>query len=81
MRTLTLAETKVWCILFRDTKANGTARTGQTDLARRAGIDVRSVRRAVRNLESKGLLKVVRLGRLNGGPSVYKVRPVSRLPS
>ena len=36
---LTGAETKVWLILFRDSKAaTGTARTGQTDIARRAGL-------------------------------------------
>jgi hypothetical protein len=35
---LTGAEAKVWLILFRDTKAaTGTARTGQTDIARRPG--------------------------------------------
>src|SRR5207245_359025 len=34
---LTGAEAKVWLILFRDAKAaTGTARTGQTDIARRA---------------------------------------------
>ena len=38
---LTGAEVKVWLILFRDTKAaTGTARTGQADIARRAGLSV-----------------------------------------
>ena len=36
---LTGAEVKVWLILFRDTKRTGTARTGQADIGRRAGID------------------------------------------
>jgi hypothetical protein len=36
MAGLTGAEVKVWLILYRDTKATGLARTGQTDLARRA---------------------------------------------
>lgn len=73
---LTGAEVKVWLILFRDTKAaTGTARTGQADLARRAGIDVRTVRRAQDTLEAKGLLTVVRRGKLNAGPSVYRVHP------
>lgn len=71
---LTGAEVKVWIILFRDTKAaTGVARTGQTDLARRAGVDPRSVRRALSSLEAKGLIAVVRRGRLATGPSTYRV--------
>lgn len=72
---LTGAETKVWLILFRDTKATGTARTGQTDIARRAGINARSARRALISLQAKGMVHVVRRGRLNSGPSVYRVHP------
>lgn len=72
---LTGAEAKVWLILFRDTKDTGTARTGQTDIARRAGLNVRSVRRALDSLEGKGMVRVVHRGRLNGGPSVYRVHP------
>ena len=73
---LTGAETKVWLILFRDTKAaTGTARTGQTDIARRAGLSPRGVRKALDKLQAKGLVKLVRRGRLNKGPSVYRVHP------
>lgn len=73
---LTGAETKVWLILFRDTKAaTGTARTGQADIARRAGLKPRMVRYAITSLEVKGMLHVVRRGRLNAGPSVYRVHP------
>lgn len=73
---LTGAETKVWLILFRDMKAaTGTARTGQADLARRAGLKPRTVRRALAALEAKGMVHVVRRGRLNAGPSVYRVFP------
>jgi DNA-binding transcriptional ArsR family regulator len=73
---LTAAEAKVWLILFRDTRAaTGTARTGQADLARRAGLDPRTVRRALSSLEARGLVTVVRRGRLNAGPSVYRVHP------
>ena len=74
---LTPAESLVWLVLFRDTKGTGTARTGQADIARRAGIDVRTVRRAVAALEAKGMLTTVRRGRLNAGPSVYRVRPTA----
>jgi len=70
------AEVKVWLILFRDTKAaTGTARTGQADIARRAGLEPRTVRRALAGLEAKGRVTVVRRGRLNAGPSVYRVHP------
>lgn len=73
---LTGAESLVWLVLFRDTKAaTGTARAGQSDIARRAGLDVRTVRRAVASLESKGMLQTVRRGRLNAGPSTYRVHP------
>lgn len=71
---LTGAEVKVWLILFRDTKAaTGTARTGQVDIARRAGIGQRTVRRALVKLEALGMLRTVRRGRLNVGPSTYRV--------
>jgi len=73
---LTGAEVKVWLILFRDAKAaTGTARTGQTDIARRAGLEPRTVRRALASLEAKGMVRVVHRGRLNAGPSVYRVHP------
>jgi CRP-like cAMP-binding protein len=72
---LTGAETKVWLILFRDVH-NGVARTGQADIARRAGLTVRGVQKAIQKLEAKGLLEVVRRGRLNQGPSCYRLRAV-----
>ena len=74
LATLTGAEAKAWLILFRDTKAaTGTARTGQSDFARRAGLSPRAVKGAIRSLKTKGLLVVVRMGRLNAGPSIYRV--------
>lgn len=72
---LTGAEAKVWLILFRDTKGTGTARTGQADIARRAGLEPRTIRRALAALDAKGMIRVVRRGRLNAGPSVYRVHP------
>jgi len=72
---LTGSEVKVWLILFRDTKAYGTARAGQADIARRAGTDARAVRSVLVRLEAKGFVHVVRRGRLNGGPSIYRVHP------
>jgi len=77
MADLTGAEVKVWLILFRDTKAaTGTARTGQTDIARRAGLSRRAVKMAVQRLQAKGLLTLRHRGRLNVGPSVYRVQAV-----
>jgi hypothetical protein len=74
LRELTRAEVAVWLVLYRDTKPDGTARTGQTDLARRAGCDPRTVRRALAALESRGLIEVPTKGRLGAGPSRYRVR-------
>jgi hypothetical protein len=77
MASLTGAETKIWLTLFRDTKtATGTARTGQADLARRAGLSVRSVKLALRTLVARGLVRRVCRGRLNVGPSTYTIHPV-----
>lgn len=80
MGKLTRAEIAVWLVLYRDTKPDGTARTGQTDLARRAGCDVRTVRRALIRLETRGLIEVIRRGRLGAGPSRYRVRGTGRDP-
>jgi hypothetical protein len=44
---LTRNEIAVWLVLYRDTKPDGTARTSQADLARRAGTSDRSIRRAL----------------------------------
>jgi CRP-like cAMP-binding protein len=72
---LTGAETKVWLILFRDVH-NGVARTGQADIARRAGLTVRGVQKAIQKLEAKGLIEIAYRGRLNQGPSCYRLRAV-----
>jgi hypothetical protein len=73
---LTGAEAKVWLILFRDAKAaTGTARTGQADIARRAGLSRRGVQVALDKLTAKGLVALVRRGRLNAGPSTYRIHP------
>lgn len=71
---LTPAEVRVWLVVFRDLKPEGIARAGQADIARRAGLCVRSVGGAIRRLIDRGLVQVVRRGRLNGGPSIYRVR-------
>jgi hypothetical protein len=72
---LTPAAALVWLVLFRDTKADGIARTGQADIARRAGLSVRGVKLALKTLKAKEMIQVVRRGQLNTGPSAYRVRP------
>ena len=71
---LTRAEIAVWLILYRDTR-DGTARTGLTDLARRAGCNRSTVFRRLRRLEALGLVRVVHRGGLGKGLSIYRVLP------
>lgn len=63
---------KVWLVLWRDTR-NGTARAGLGDIARRAGVNARSARRAVQTLTAAGVLRLVRRGGIGRGPNVYTV--------
>ena len=76
LRELEGTSAKVWLILWRDTKPNGSAATSQQDLARRAGVSVRTIYTALKNLESAGLLTVVRRGSIDRGSSVYRVWPI-----
>ncbi len=75
LSTLCRGDIAVWLILYRDTR-DGTARTAQSDLARRSGLSVRGVRKALLRLEKQGLLKVVYRGGLNRGMSRYRVLPL-----
>lgn len=77
LASLTPAAVAVWLILWRDTKSNGLARTGQADLARRAGVTERAVRNALKELCVAKLLKVIKVGRVGTGPSTYLVRGVN----
>jgi hypothetical protein len=72
LRGRSRSELAVWFVLYRDT-CDGTARTGMADIARRAGCHRGSVVRAVQSLQARGLVRVVRRGRKNGGTSVYVV--------
>src|SRR5262245_43624528 len=74
MGELSRSEIAVWFILFRDAR-KGIAQTGQTDMARRAGCNRRTVGRALRRLIRRGLLKIIRPGGLNRGPARYRVIP------
>ena len=75
MADLTRAEIAVWLVLYRDTRPDGTARTSLDDLARRGGMDRQTASRAVGRLERRNMLRVIRRGGLNLGPSVYRVFP------
>jgi hypothetical protein len=66
----------VWLVLFRDTRPDGLARTSQTDIARRIGMSVSTVKRAIQQLENLGLLTVKYRGGLGGRLSVYLVNPL-----
>jgi hypothetical protein len=74
-RALTPTESLAWVILWRDSR-DGLARTSQSYLADRAGINQRTARRAIDKLCEVGLLPRVRRGGVGRGPSVYRVRPV-----
>jgi hypothetical protein len=67
-------ELAVWLVLYRDSR-DGIARTGQTDIAKRAGASRRTVVRTLSKLESRGLIQIVRRGGLNRGVSAYRVLP------
>lgn len=77
MRDLKGPLTAVWLVLYRDTR-NGVARVAQSDIASRTGVSERTVRRAITQLRSRGLLVVVRRGGLRQGPSSYRVLPMSK---
>ena len=75
MRELTGSDVRVWLILYRDTK-NGTAATARSDIAKRAGLSVKSVSKSIKSLAGCGLLKIVHQGGLNRGMSRYRVLPL-----
>ena len=72
---LSRSEILVWLLLYRDIR-DGTARTSQTDLARRSGLSVSTVKRAIHRLEKRGLLRIIFRGGLRKGPSRYQVEPL-----
>ena len=64
----------VWLVLYRDTR-DGSARTSQADIARRAGLSVRAVKKSLKRLKQLGLLNCIYQGGWNRGASRYRVRP------
>ncbi len=74
MRGLSGRAALAWVVLWRDTKPNGLARTGITDLARRMGCSTATTKRALAELRTRKLIEVADRGRLGGGPSSYRLR-------
>lgn len=73
MRGVSDRAVRAWLVLYRDTKPNGTAATGLTDIARRAGYSHKTAQRAVNELVDRGLARKVRCGGKGKGPNVYRV--------
>jgi len=73
-RTLKPSTALVWVNLWRDTKPGGLARAGATDLARRIGVGVSTVKRGLRILRARGLVEVVHQGGVGRGVSTYRLR-------
>jgi hypothetical protein len=70
---LSHVESKIWLLLFRDTKPDGLARTSSRDLAQRAGCSLRAVSLAMHLLKCAKLLEVVTASTNRGCPSVFRV--------
>lgn len=64
-----------WWVLYRETKPDGLVRVSQGRVAECIGRSRWTVNRAIRRLESAGLLTVVRRGGLHGGASTYRIHP------
>jgi len=76
---LSRVEALTWLVLYRDTR-NGTACTGEDDIAKRIGCSKRAVVNAVGRLRRRGLLVQVFKGGINRGPSRYRVVPIPKPP-
>jgi len=72
---LTPAEVRVWVVLYRDTKSDGKARASLDDIARRAGVHRQTAWKAIGALKRRNMLKTIKRGRLNAGPSTYVIAP------
>ncbi len=69
---LSRSELATWLILYRDTR-NGFATASQAYIAKRAGLSVRGVQKAIVKLNASGLVVKIQQGGLNQGPSKYRV--------
>ena len=75
MASLTRAEITTWLAMFRyvDAKKQTVTISIET-ISRGSGTSVRHVHRAIGSLLAKGLVKRLKVGGLNDGASVYRLR-------
>lgn len=73
----TRAELAVWLVLYRDSR-KGMACTAQSWIAKRANVDVRTVRTAIGKLKQRGLVDVVKKGGPSAGLAAYRVHGTPR---
>lgn len=78
-RTVAPTAQAVWFVLFRETKPNGLASISFNQIADLIGLKRRAAMRAVQELEDAKLLTVVKRGRLNAGPSTYRIHGTPKL--
>ncbi|WP_169980914.1 helix-turn-helix domain-containing protein [Tautonia rosea] len=75
MRDLNRSEMVVYLALLRDTKPDGTARAGLSDLATRGGMSRSSTIRAVQSLVDQGKITIVKPG-VPGKATLYTLLPL-----
>ncbi len=73
-RTVDTTAVAVWLVLYREVQPDGTATVSHARIAERLGINRLTVTRAVGRLETAGLVRVVRQGGWQRGPSTYRIR-------
>ncbi len=78
MRDMSAAAAKAWFVLYRDTKPDGLAKTGLSDMAARMGCSGSTAKRAVQELRKSGLVTLERKGAPGRGPNVYRVHGTPR---
>ena len=71
MRDLKRGEIAVWVYLFRHTR-KGVVSASVRQVSESTGLTPRNAHAAIRGLEDKGLVEVVRTGKLNKGGSIYR---------
>lgn len=72
-RSVDTTSQAVWMVLFRETKPNGAATISFGQVAERIGVSRRTAMRAIQHLEDARLVTVEKRGRLNEGPSTYRI--------
>ena len=74
MRTVGAVAQRVWFVIFRETKPDGTAKISHARIGDLIGIKRRAVIRATQELVDAGLLVVVKRGGADHTPSTYRAK-------